>query len=234
MTHRNTLAAAILSLLVTPACGGDPDGAAVDADPNAPDADPNAPDADPSAPDGGGGGGADADTRRFSFFVTSLATMRLQSGSQDGFGGDLGGLAGADAIFTTAATAVGFGHKTWRAFLSVYNNGTPLHAIDRIGTGPWYDANERLVAMDLAGLTSGDRPAGDAASVIVSMTAPPTTWRWSVVVDPSTRAETALAAIGRSRRVARWARISLPRLLPPARMTDASPAAVSTSTPRSA
>ena len=165
MTHRNTLAAAILSLLVTTACGGDPDGAAVDADPNAPDADPNAPDADPSAPDGGGGGGADADTRRFSFFVTSLATMRLQSGSQDGFGGDLGGLAGADQICTTAATAVGFGHKTWRAFLSVYNNGTPLHAIDRIGTGPWYDANERLVAMDLAGLISGDRPAGDAASV---------------------------------------------------------------------
>jgi hypothetical protein len=140
VTHRNTLAAAILSLLVTTACGGDPDGAAVDADPNAPDADPNAPDADPSAPDGGGGGGADADTRRFSFFVTSLATMRLQSGSQDGFGGDLGGLAGADQICTTAATAVGFGHKTWRAFLSVYNNGTPLHAIDRIGTGPWYDA----------------------------------------------------------------------------------------------
>ena len=91
-----------------------------------------------------------------SFFVTS---------SNPGKGGDLGGLAGADQICTTAATAVGFGHKTWRAFLSVYNNGTPLHAIDRIGTGPWYDANERLVAMDLAGLTSGDRPAGDAASV---------------------------------------------------------------------
>ncbi len=31
---------------------------------------------------------------RFSFFVTSLEAMRELSGSQDGFGGDLGGLAG--------------------------------------------------------------------------------------------------------------------------------------------
>jgi len=112
-----------------------------------------------------GAGGPDAAQVNFSFFVTSLATMRLQSGSQDGFGGNLGGLAGADAICQTAAANVGFGHKTWHAFLSIYNNGTPIHAIDRIGSGPWYDRNGRLVAQNLAGLTSGNRPAGDAASV---------------------------------------------------------------------
>jgi hypothetical protein len=106
-----------------------------------------------------------AELPNFSFFVTSLATMRLQSGSQDGFGGNLGGLAGADAICQTAATNVGFGAKTWRAFLSVSYNGSPLHAIDRIGTGPWYDRNGRLIANDLAGLTSGNRPAGDAQTI---------------------------------------------------------------------
>ncbi len=101
----------------------------------------------------------------FSFFVTSLGTMRSQSGSMDGFGGKLGGLAGADRICQNAATAVGAGSKTWRAFLSIYNNGTPQHAIDRIGTGPWYDRNGRLIASNVAGLISGNRPAGDAQAV---------------------------------------------------------------------
>ncbi len=108
------------------------------------------------------GADAPAAATRFSFFITSLDTMRAQSGSQDGFGGDLGGLAGADKICTTAAAAVGFGHKTWRAFLSTYNAGAPVHAIDRIGPGPWYDRTGRLVAKDRAGLLS-TRPAADTA-----------------------------------------------------------------------
>ncbi len=127
--------------------------------------------------DGGGSGSADgggdpidaappdAPDVQFSFFVTSLATMRSQSGSQDGFGGNLGGLAGADQICQNAAAAVGFGHKTWRAFLSTYNNGNPIHAIDRIGQGPWYDRNGRLIANNIAGLISGNRPAGDSQTV---------------------------------------------------------------------
>lgn len=123
--------------------------------------------------DAGGGGDAPAAVdagpdavqgAHFSFFVTSLATMRQQSGSQDGFGGNLGGLAGADQICQRAAAAQGAGDKTWRAFLSVYNNGTPIHAIDRIGDGPWYDRQGRLVAMDKAGLLQ-QRPAGEAAVV---------------------------------------------------------------------
>jgi hypothetical protein len=131
------------------ACGGGGDDG-----PAGPDGgdlvDAAAPDAAPAAP--------------FSFFVTSLTTMRAQSGSQEGFGGDLGGLAGADAICQRAAADVGFGHKTWRAFLSVHNGGSPIHAIDRIGDGPWYDRQGRLIARDRAGLLQ-TRPAGDAAVI---------------------------------------------------------------------
>jgi len=125
------------------------------------------------SPDGGpGDGNSNVDAGldgppvgNFSFFVTSLATMRAQSASQDGFGGNLGGLTGADQICQTAAAAVGAGSKTWKAFLSTFNNGAPVHAIDRIGAGPWYDRNGRLIAMNLAGLTAGNRPAGDPATI---------------------------------------------------------------------
>jgi hypothetical protein len=157
----NSLTASIVcAVLASTACGGSGSGD----DDVGDDGGGGEPDGGGGGGDGGGGG-PDGSTARFSFFVTSLDTMRAQSGSQDGFGGDLGGLAGADAICQTAAEAVGFGHKTWRAFLSIYNNGSPQHAIDRIGTGPWYDRNERLIAMDVAGLISGNRPAGDAATV---------------------------------------------------------------------
>ncbi len=107
-----------------------------------------------------------ADLPPFSFFVTSLDTVRTQSGSNDGFGGNLGGLAGADAICQRAAADVGYGAKTWRAFLSVTRDatGAPVHAIDRVGDGPWYDRNQRLIAMDRAGLLS-TRPLGDAQAV---------------------------------------------------------------------
>ena len=99
----------------------------------------------------------------FSFFVTSLQGMRDLSGSEDGFGGDLGGLAGADSICQQLGTAAGAGNKTWRAFLSVTDggDGNPVHARDRIGTGPWYDKNGRLVAENLTGLLQ-QRPDGDA------------------------------------------------------------------------
>jgi hypothetical protein len=41
-------------------------------------------------------------------------------------------------------------------------NGNQVDAIDRIGTGPWYDRLGRLVANDVAGLLN-TRPQGDAA-----------------------------------------------------------------------
>lgn len=118
-------------------------------------------------------GECEAGEAKFSFFVTSLETMREQSGSQDGFGGDFGGLAGADQICQTAATAVGCGAKTWRAFLSATDDGegNQVNAIDRIGAGPWYDARGLLIAENAAGLVGrGDsqgqgRPDGDANAV---------------------------------------------------------------------
>ena len=61
-----------------------------------------------------------------------------------------------DAICQEIARRVCFGHLTWKAFLSTSQED----AIDRIGTGPWYDYAGNLVAQDLAGLTSRDRPAG--------------------------------------------------------------------------
>jgi hypothetical protein len=145
------LTAALALVLALPACNSD----------------------DPAGGDGGGEADAappdaalDAPPVLFSFFVTSLDTMRAQSGSEDGFGGDLGGLTGADAICQTAATAVGFGYKTWRAFLSVTEgpDGEPVNAINRIGEGPWYDRNGRLIATDLDGLRN-ERPDGDPQTI---------------------------------------------------------------------
>ncbi|MGD8858852.1 MAG: hypothetical protein PVI30_02505 [Myxococcales bacterium] len=126
-----------------------------------------------SATDGAAGaagdGSAEVDPSTlepFSFFVTSLEIMRELSGSRDGFGGDFGGLEGADSICQQAAAAVGFGAKTWRAFLSATDdgNGNPVHAIERIGEGPWYDRNGRLVAENVDGLLN-TRPEGDAQTV---------------------------------------------------------------------
>ncbi|MCP4606004.1 MAG: hypothetical protein GY847_36740 [Proteobacteria bacterium] len=95
--------------------------------------------------------------------MTSLKSMRELSGSQDGFGGDLGGLEGADKICQDIATGVGAGSKTWKAFLSVVQgpDGNPVNAIDRVGDGPWYDRNKRLLAQNRAGLQN-QRPAGNS------------------------------------------------------------------------
>ena len=75
-----------------------------------------------------------------SFFVTSATSTT----------GNLGGLAGADATCQRLATAAGHGGRTWRAYLSVErdtaNGNQPTHARDRIGTGPWHNANLALVA----------------------------------------------------------------------------------------
>lgn len=122
-------------------------------------------------------GPANAVSPDFSFFVISLAAVRALSGSQDGFGGDLRfgetgpnpGLAGADKICAAAAERgwPGTGAKAWRAFLSTKAggpNGGPVHARDRVGTGPWRDAMGRLVASNLTQLLM-PRP-GDAAPAI--------------------------------------------------------------------
>ena len=79
------------------------------------------------------------------FFVTSEPI---------GDGGNLGGLAGADAHCQRLATAVGAGTRTWRAYLSTQDRpGQPaINARDRIGTGPWYNFDGVMIARDLAHL----------------------------------------------------------------------------------
>jgi hypothetical protein len=98
--------------------------------------------------------------------------MQRLAQSPKGFGGDLRfgmptGLEGADKICQTLAETAGAGGKTWRAFLSVTRGpeGTPVNAIDRIGDGPWYDRNGRLIAMNRAGLLGANRPMGDPQAV---------------------------------------------------------------------
>jgi hypothetical protein len=68
-----------------------------------------------------------------------------------GKGGDLGGLAGADAHCQKLAEAAGAGSKTWHAYLS--SNTTPAgqatNARDRIGKGPWQNAKGAVIGKDV-------------------------------------------------------------------------------------
>jgi hypothetical protein len=123
----------------------------------------------------GSGGSAPLDpaVAKFSFFLTSLASIKMVSGSDQGFGGDLrfgeegegAGLRGADKICKAIAEIgmPGAGAKDWRAFLSTTTGGPgggPVHAKTRIGNGPWYDAAGRLVSMTLEELIGSNRPGG--------------------------------------------------------------------------
>ena len=81
------------------------------------------------------------------FFVTSVGP---------GKGGDLGGLAGADAYCQSLAATAGAGGKTWRAYLSS-NAGAPggaVNARDRIGNGPWQNFKGEVIATSVADLHS--------------------------------------------------------------------------------
>jgi hypothetical protein len=79
------------------------------------------------------------------FFVTSEGV---------GKGGNLGGLAGADAHCQKLAAAAGAGNRTWHAYLSTQaSDGQPaVNARDRIGQGPWYNTRGAVVARDVAHL----------------------------------------------------------------------------------
>jgi hypothetical protein len=79
------------------------------------------------------------------FFVTSTGR---------GFGGNLGGLAGADAQCQQLASAVGHGEHQWRAYLSAPPaDGQPaIHARDRIGRGPWVNVAGQQIAASVAEL----------------------------------------------------------------------------------
>ena len=84
---------------------------------------------------------AAADTS-MSFFLTSAGP---------GSGADLGSLEGADAHCQTLAEAAGAGNRTWRAYLSATATDTSeaVDARDRIGQGPWHNADGILVAQNV-------------------------------------------------------------------------------------
>jgi len=90
------------------------------------------------------------------FFVTSVG---------GGDGANYAGLKGADAHCQKLANTAGSGNKTWRAYLSTSgkidfknpkNNVAAIHARDRIGKGPWYNAKGVLIAHDVKHLHSNN------------------------------------------------------------------------------
>ena len=91
--------------------------------------------------------GAQQQQASMTFFITSVGP---------GNGADLGGLEGADRHCHALAEAVGAGDVEWRAYLStIAADGEPaVHARDRIGSGPWYNARDVMVARDVADLHS--------------------------------------------------------------------------------
>ena len=85
--------------------------------------------------------GTAAQASQMSYFLTSAGP---------GAGADLGGLAGADAHCQALAEAVAAGSRSWRAYLST----DEVNARDRIGTGPWRNANGVVVAENVDQLHS--------------------------------------------------------------------------------
>lgn len=71
-----------------------------------------------------------------SFFITSAGP---------GDGANLGSLDGADRHCTMLAEAAGSSGKTWRAYLST-DGATGTNARDRIGSGPWFNADGVQIA----------------------------------------------------------------------------------------
>lgn len=85
---------------------------------------------------------------QMSFFVTSVGP---------GEGGDLGGLLGADRHCQILAAKAGADpSRTWRAYLSTTSlpQVPAVHARNRIGTGPWYNAKGVMIARDVDDLHS--------------------------------------------------------------------------------
>jgi hypothetical protein len=75
------------------------------------------------------------------FFVTSVGV---------GKGGNLGGLAGADAHCGKLGDAAGSKGRTWQAYLNTQEKRKRgILACSRIGNGPWYNANGELIGSDL-------------------------------------------------------------------------------------
>ncbi|MFO1081836.1 MAG: hypothetical protein U1E23_14545 [Reyranellaceae bacterium] len=81
------------------------------------------------------------------FFITSTSGPA---------GANFGGLEGADRYCQQLAATAGAGGKTWRAYLSTQAVGgaTAVNARDRIGKGPWVNADGLQIAANVADLHS--------------------------------------------------------------------------------
>ncbi len=84
----------------------------------------------------------DGEPPELGFFISSVGI---------GDGGNLGGLAGADAHCQALAEAVGAGDRTWRAYLSTQGNAG-VNARDRIGAGPWANSEGLVMASSVENL----------------------------------------------------------------------------------
>lgn len=91
----------------------------------------------------------DSMTGPMSFFITSIGA---------GDGANFGGIEGADEHCQDLADDAGAGNRTWRAYLSTTgrvnyenpeDNIPSIHARDRIGKGPWFNAKGDLIARDV-------------------------------------------------------------------------------------
>ncbi|MBN1239951.1 MAG: hypothetical protein JXB36_15725 [Gammaproteobacteria bacterium] len=93
-----------------------------------------------------------------SFFITSEGP---------GDGANLGGLEGADEHCQQLAESVGAGGKTWRAYLSATAADVEpaVNARDRIGDGPWYNAEGERVAESVDDLHSENNNLGKQTSL---------------------------------------------------------------------
>lgn len=90
------------------------------------------------------------------FFLTSRGP---------GDGANLGGLEGADAHCAALAVEAGAdAGLTWRAYLSTTGDGG-VNARDRIGSGPWHNANGVMVAENVADLHSDDNDLSKENSI---------------------------------------------------------------------
>lgn len=118
-------AACVAGLLAIAGCGQAPEARATDESST-----PEAP-ADQEEPE-----------EELGFFITSVGL---------GDGANLGGLEGADAHCQALAEAAGAGGRTWRAYLSTQatDGEDAVDARDRIGEGPWHNAEGLQIAADV-------------------------------------------------------------------------------------
>lgn len=95
---------------------------------------------------------------KMSFFVTSQPA---------GDGGNVGGLAGADAHCQRLAAAAGPSRHTWHAYLSTTAEGArpAVNARDRIGNGPWFNAKGDQIAANLDDLHGPGNTLGGTTSL---------------------------------------------------------------------